>query len=261
MPDSETPSVLLAPDEPAAFEVVDGDDASPYFLTCDHAGRRIPRALGDLGLSAADLQRHIAWDIGAAGLARRLAGELRGFLALQRYSRLVIDCNRPLDAPDSIATESERTVIPGNQHLTREQAEQRVHAVYRPYHDRIREELARRERAGRETILITVHSFTPIYLGVARSWQMGVLYHRDARLAHALLQVLRERTSYAVGDNQPYRVTDHSDVGVLEYGEKRGNLHVELEVRQDLIAEEAGQREWAIALAASLREACAGLGR
>lgn len=256
MPDAETVTELLAPDEPAAVEVIEGDETSPYFLTCDHAGRRIPRALGDLGLSPADLQRHIAWDIGAAGLARRMAAELNAFLALQTYSRLVIDCNRPLDAPDSVAAESERIPVPGNQNLTNEQIEQRVRAVYRPYHDRIREEIARRRDAGRETILVTVHSFTPIYLGVARAWQMGVLYHRDARLAHALLEVLRERTNYVVGDNQPYRVTDHSDVGVLEYGEKPGNLHVELEVRQDLIAEDAGQREWATCLAASLKEAC-----
>ncbi len=261
MSDAESLNELLAPDEPAAVEVIEGDEASPYLLTCDHAGRRIPRVLGDLGLGAADLQRHIAWDIGAAGLARRLASELRAFLALQTYSRLVIDCNRPLEAPDSVAAESERTPIPGNQNLTSEQVERRVRAVYRPYHDRIREELERRERAGRETILVTVHSFTPIYLGVARSWQMGVLYHRDPRLAHALLQVLRERTRYVIGDNQPYQVTDHSDVGVLEYGEKRGNLHVELEVRQDLIAEEAGQREWATCLAACLEEACARLQR
>lgn len=261
MSDAESASELLAPDEPAAVEVIEGDESSPYLLTCDHAGRRIPRALGDLGLGPADLQRHIAWDIGAAGLARRLAAELRAFLALQTYSRLVIDCNRPLDARDSVATESERTVIPGNQHLSGEQIAQRVRTVYRPYHDRIREELATRERQGRETILVTVHSFTPIFLGVARAWQMGVLYHRDARLAHALLHVLRERTSYVIGDNQPYQVTDHSDVGVLEYGEKRGNLYVELEVRQDLIAEEAGQREWATCLAECLTVARARLER
>ncbi|HMJ13130.1 MAG TPA: N-formylglutamate amidohydrolase [Polyangiaceae bacterium] len=261
MSDSEPFRDLLAPDEPPAFEVIEGDDISPYFLICDHAGRRIPRALAELGLPELELQRHIAWDIGAAGVARRLAAELGAFLVLQTYSRLVIDCNRPLDAIDSIATESERTLVPGNQGLSPEQIEQRVQAVYRPYHDRIREELAARERAERETILVTVHSFTPIFLGVARVWQAGVLYHRDARFAHALLEVLRERTSYAVGDNQPYRVTDHSDVGVLEYGERRGNLHVELEIRQDLIAEAAGQAEWATRLAECLREAHARLRR
>jgi predicted N-formylglutamate amidohydrolase len=245
-------ALLLAPDEPSAFEVVPDHGHSRFFLVCDHASRRIPRTLGTLGLSESELSRHIAWDIGAAGMARRMATALGAFLILQNYSRLVIDCNRPLSAPDSIAKRSEHTDIPGNQTVSQADARLRAEAVYRPYHDRIRTELEQRDRAGRETVLVTVHSFTPSFKSVDRAWHAGILYNRDPRLAHALLELLRRETNWVVGDNQPYRVTDDSDVAVLEYGERRNNLHVELEVRQDLIAEEAGQIAWAERLAVLL---------
>jgi predicted N-formylglutamate amidohydrolase len=255
MPELDPFAPLLADDEPGAFEVLEDDGGSPFFLVCDHAARRIPRALGSLGLSEAELETHIAWDVGAAGVARRLAALLGGFLILQRYSRLVIDCNRPLTAPDSIAKESERIPVPGNQAVSRAEAELRAKSIYHPYHDRIRAELERREQARRPTILVTVHTFTPVYLGVARPWHVGVLYNRDARLAARVLTALRSDPEWVVGDNQPYRVTDHSDVAVMEYGERRNNLHVELEVRQDLVADESGQRAWGERLATILRDA------
>lgn len=236
---------MLAPDEPPAFEVVAGGARSPFVLLCDHAGNRIPRALGDLGLSKADRERHIAWDIGAAGLAKKLAAALDAWLILQTYSRLVIDCNRPLEVESSIVKVSERTLVPGNQALSPGEAERRARSIFAPYHARITEELERRARAGQASVIVTVHSFTPVYMGFQRGWHAGVLYQRDARLAQPLLRLLREEGGLAIGDNEPYAVSDETDYAVVEYGERGGRLHVELEVRQDLIAEGAGQAEWA----------------
>jgi predicted N-formylglutamate amidohydrolase len=250
---------LLAADEPPAFTVHHPDAASPFLLTCDHAGRRIPRRLGDLGLPENELHRHIAWDIGAAGLARWLADRLDAWLIEQTYSRLVIDCNRPLHSPTSIVTLSERTEVPGNRGLAPAEIEARRREIFAPYHARTVQELDRRQAAGRPTVLVTVHSFTPVFLDAARAWHLGVLYQRDTRLAHALLEVLREDGAWTVGDNQPYAVSDASDYAIPVYGEGRGLLHVELEVRQDLIAEPAGQEAWAQRLAAWLPAALARL--
>lgn len=240
---------LLAADEPPPVRIIPGDPSSPFVIGCDHAGNRIPRALGSLGLGPADLTRHIAWDIGVATLAERLAPALGAFVALQTYSRLVIDCNRPLSAKSSIVEVSERTEIPGNQGITRAEAERRARAIFHPYHARIREEVERRERAGQPIVYVALHSFTPEFLGVKRPWHAGVLYHRDTCLAHALLELLRDEPGLVVGDNEPYSVSETSDYAILEYGERRGHLHVELEVRQDLLADADGVASWAERLA------------
>ena len=246
---------LLAADEPPPFRIENASAASPFFLVCDHAGRRIPRALGDLGLDEVELQRHIAWDIGAAGVLAQLSRRLDAIAIAQTYSRLVIDCNRPFESPTLIALRSERTEIPGNANLTAAQRQQRIDEIFTPYHARVAAELDARRAAGRPTILVTVHSFTPIYYDVARPWQVGVLYHRDTRLAHALLRVIRAEHTWTVGDNEPYSVSDTSDYAIPIYGEQRGLPHVELEIRQDLIADAAGQAEWGERAAAWLLRA------
>jgi predicted N-formylglutamate amidohydrolase len=248
-------TALLGDDEPPPFEVAGRDARSPFVIICDHAGQRLPRALGSLGLSAAELGRHIAWDIGAGGVARRLATLLDAFVVCQRYSRLVIDCNRPLDAPDSIATRSETTVIPGNQGVGPDEAETRAREIFHPYHDQIRRELGRRRAQGRPAVLVAVHSFTPVFLDAARPWHVGVLFNRDARLAEPLLRLLRDEGDLVVGRNQPYAVTDHSDYSIIHHGEQREIPHVELEIRQDLIADEVGQVAWAERFARLLRAA------
>jgi predicted N-formylglutamate amidohydrolase len=248
---------MLEPDEPAPFEVIAEQARSPFFLTCDHAGRRIPRSLGTLGLTEQELSTHVAWDIGAAAVARKLSSALDAFLILQTYSRLVIDCNRPLDAPSSIVTLSERTHVPGNRSVTPEHARQRAESIFAPYHERTALELERRARSGQATVLITVHSFTPVYMDQPRALHAGVLYQRDRRLAHALLPLLRAEPGLEVGDNQPYAVSDQTDYAIVEYGERRGLLHVELEIRQDLIADDAGQSEWAARFARLLPAALA----
>jgi predicted N-formylglutamate amidohydrolase len=247
-------SELLAADEPPPFEVVEGGVRSPYVIVCDHASRALPRALGTLGLSARELERHIAWDIGAAALARRLRKALDGWLILQNYSRLVIDCNRPLTSPDSIVSRSEDTVVPGNQGVPREQAALRVQGVFEPYHARIRRELDERASRGQASVLLFVHSFTPTFRGVARAWHAGILYHRDTRLALPLLAALRREPELVVGDNEPYAASALTDYGVIEHGERRGLPHVELEVRQDLLGDASGVDAWSERLARLLKE-------
>lgn len=244
---------LLAADEPAPFTVEGAAGSSPFLLICDHAGRLIPRALGTLGLDEPDLSRHIAWDIGARATASKLAARLGATLIAQTYSRLVIDCNRPVGAPTSIAPRSERTDIPGNVGISASQAELRAREVFAPYHARIATELDRREREGRETILVSMHSFTPVFHEVPRPWHLGMLYHRDARIAHALLAMIREEGEWTVGDNEPYSVSDATDYAIPVYGEGRGIPHIEIELRQDLVADDDGADAWAERLATWLR--------
>jgi predicted N-formylglutamate amidohydrolase len=246
---------LLCPDEPPPFQIVHDRGRSAYFLTCDHGGKLLPRALSTLGLGPIDLDRHIAWDIGAAALARKLSDALDGWLIVQTYSRLAIDCNRPLHSPTSIAPISEATPIPGNQHVSAADADTRRCAIFQPYHDRIVAELDARKIRGRPTILVTVHTFTPEFHGERRPWHVGVLYHRDARLARILLDLFRDERALVVGDNQPYSVNDESDYAIPIYGERRSIPHVELEVRQDLLVDESGQGEWAQRLARALLQA------
>lgn len=238
-----TASALLGPDDPAPYAVHRPQGRSPFLLTCDHAGRAVPKALGDLGVPAAEWDRHIAWDIGAAGMAQAMAEALDAWLICQTYSRLVIDCNRPLDAPGSIVTLSEHTEVPGNRDLSAEAIAARREEIFMPYHRRTVEELDRRAAEGRPTILVTVHSFTPVFKAQSRAWELGVLYQRDARLARPLLELMRA-DGWCVGDNQPYAVSDATDYAIPVYGEQRGLPHVELEVRQDLIADAEGQRVW-----------------
>lgn len=240
---------LLAAEDPAPFQVHRAHGASPFVLVADHAGQAIPRRLGDLGLPQAERDRHIGWDIGIAGVTQRLSEKLDAFAILQAYSRLVIDCNRPLDAAGSIVTHSDGTPVPGNQRLHEADRIARALEIFAPYHARITEELDRRSAGPRPPVLIAMHSFTPQLGGVSRPWHAGVLYHRDTRLAHALLAALRAEPGLVVGDNEPYAISDGSDYAIPVHGEQRGLLHVELEIRQDLIADARGQDEWAERLA------------
>ena len=242
--------------DPPPFRVERPAGKSPFLITCDHAGRRLPARLGTLGLSERDLDRHIAWDLGVAGVARQLADQLDAVAILQTYSRLAIDANRPPGSPESILATSDGTAIPGNQGISTAEAERRAREIFHPYHDRIRAELDQRLRAGRNTLLVSLHSFTPaLGDGRARIWQVGVLHLRDTRLAHLLLDLLRQQPDLVVGDNEPYAASDATDYSIVEHGERRGLLHVEIELRQDLIADEPAQATWATRLAPLLRAA------
>jgi predicted N-formylglutamate amidohydrolase len=240
---------LLAADEPAPVSVQNESGTSPLLLVADHAGIACPRALGRLGVAAPEWQRHIAFDIGIAGLGRLLSDALDATLIRQNYSRLVIDCNRPLDAASSIPEISEHTPIPGNVGLSDVEREARARAIFWPYHERIEAELAPRRQAGRPTALIALHSFTPVFKGQARPWHVALLSNRDRRLADRLLALLREENGLAVGDNQPYFVSDATDYTIPVHGEHHGLPHALIEIRQDLIADESGQQQWAERLA------------
>ena len=251
--EAEQQAMLLAPGEPFPVAEYNTAGRSPFLLVCDHAGRRIPRALGDLGVGEADLKRHIAWDIGIAGVGRRLSEQLDAHLIMQIYSRLVIDCNRPPGSPSSMAPVSEATVIPGNENLSLEDAAKRVREIFVPYHQAIERHLDARK--SRQTFLISLHSFTPVYAGMPRPWQAGVLYNRVSTMAHALRDLLAAPGDLVVGDNEPYSVTDDTDYTIPVHGERRGLAHVAIEIRQDLIDDEAGQEYWANRLAAVLPKA------
>jgi len=247
---------LLDHDDPDPVVVHNEHADSPLFLTCDHAGKRIPRKLGDLGLPASELERHIAWDIGALATSKLLARRLDAPLIEQVYSRLVVDCNRPTRSPTFIAPLSESTPIPGNLDLDADRIAARESEIHRPYHAQITALLDARKAAGTPTLLIAMHSFTPEYKGEARPWHIGLLYNRDRRVADVLHDLLAG-TGLVVGDNEPYAITDDSDYGIPVHGEGRGLPHIEIEIRQDLISHEAGQREWAERLDPLFREAAA----
>jgi predicted N-formylglutamate amidohydrolase len=248
-------TMLLAADEPSPVRVLREDGRSALFLTADHAGRAIPRGLGRLGLADSELERHIAWDIGIAGVTERLSSALDATAVLQTYSRLVIDCNRNPAVPSSIPEISEATRIPGNLELTPGQRQARREAIFAPYHARIRSLLDARQAARRHTVYVAMHSFTPVFKGESRAMQVGVLYNRDARLACIMLDLLRAEPDLVVGDNAPYAVSDVTDYGVPEHAERRGLPHVEIEIRQDLIATATGQTAWAARFERLLRTA------
>jgi predicted N-formylglutamate amidohydrolase len=236
---------MLRPDEPSPVRVLREDGKSDLFFTADHAGRGVPRSLANLGLPESELSRHIGWDIGIAGVTERLSAALDATAVLQTYSRLVIDCNRDPSVASSIPEISEVTEVPGNRALSAEHRLARRQAIFDPYHTRIRSLLDTREAAGRRTVYVAMHSFTPVFKGESRAMQVGVLYNRDPRLALIMLELLRAEGDLVVGDNAPYAVSDITDYGVPIHAEKRGLPHVEIEIRQDLIADEAGQAAWA----------------
>jgi predicted N-formylglutamate amidohydrolase len=250
---------MLAPDDPAPVSTYNSQGKSPFLLVADHAGNLIPRVLGRLGLTETDCKRHIAWDIGIAGLAKLLADQLEANLIEQNYSRLVIDCNRPLDADTSIVKISEDTTIPGNAHVSNRERKARQRDIFKPYHAEIVAELDRRQSASFPTALISLHSFTPVFKGLNRPWHAGVLYNRDPRLARQLLALFRADDHLLVGDNAPYVVSDATDYTIPVHGEQRGLPHALVEIRQDLIEHESGQREWALRLARLLANACENL--
>jgi predicted N-formylglutamate amidohydrolase len=236
---------LLAADEPAPVIEAARHGKSDFVILVDHAGRRIPRVLRDLGVPESELERHIAWDIGALEVARRMAAALDAALVAQTYSRLVIDCNRDPKVVTSIPTMAESTLIPGNQSLSADEVATRRAEIFDPYHAHIRALLDERAAAGRRTILVAQHSMTPVFKGVRREMHAAVLYNRDRRFAALVLDALRREPGLVIGDNEPYFVSDDTDYSIPRHGEARGLPHVEIEIRQDLIAEGAGQDEWA----------------
>ena len=246
-------SAILEPDEPPPFECVNGDGAGLAVLTCDHASNRFPRRLGTLGLTEVEARSHVAWDPGASWVARHLSREIDAPLVLSGYSRLVFDCNRPPGSPTAIPAVSGGIRVPGNEGLREAEAKAREDALLHPYQAAIARLLDARARAGRPTVLLCVHSFTPDYPGEDRPWTIGLGYNRDRRLAALLLDALRVEPGIVVGDNRPYGVDDESDYTIPVQGERRGIPHVLIEIRQDCIATPEAARGWAERLARVFR--------
>ena len=241
---------LLADDESDPFETVNPLGDSDICLVCEHAGRRVPRALGRLGLPEAEFDRHIAFDIGAETVARRLSALLDAPLVLQPYSRLVYDCNRPPDAPSAMPEVSETTEIPGNRNLTPAERKARVEEIYLPFHAAVGDVLDEIEARKAIPLLVTIHSFTPVYKGERRTLDLGVLHDADARLADDLIALAkRHEPRLDVRRNEPYGPADGVTHTLLVHAGPRGIPNVMIEIRNDLIADEAGQQDWAERLA------------
>jgi predicted N-formylglutamate amidohydrolase len=221
---------------------------APFLLIADHAGVAIPRRLGDLGVSEADMKRHIACDIGILGVGTRLSDILDATFIRQHYSRLVIDCNREPGVEGSVPKESDGTPVPGNHGLSPKAREARVAEILRPYHDRIGAEIATRKARGQPTVLISLHSFTPRMNGFQRPWRYGVLHREDSIFSRAVLRALRDAFGDEAGDNEPYRMDDN-DYTVPLHADGHGIDYLEIEIRQDQIEDAAGQNAIAAELA------------
>ncbi|MFO0991029.1 MAG: N-formylglutamate amidohydrolase [Hyphomicrobiales bacterium] len=230
---------------------------SQIVLVCEHAGRVIPPSLGNLGLSDGDLDRHFVWDIGAESVARRLSATLDAPLILQRYSRLVYDCNRPPESPDAMPVIGELTPIPGNEGLSAGQKLDRIKSIYRPFHDAVSAVLDARASEKRSAVLVTIHSFTPVFKGNRRNLHLGILHDRDSRFADRMLSVFGRTSDIVVKRNEPYGPKDGVCHTLNLHGGVRGLLNVMIEVRNDLIVEKAGQEKWGDCLADVLRQAVA----
>ena len=259
--DSAGVSLLMA-DDPAPFQIINPGGTSPFLLLGDHAGNLVPRTLNALGLPEAELARHIGWDIGIAELGGMLAEALDAVFVRQTYSRLVIDSNRDPARVDAMPAVSDLTVITGNQGLSEADRAARIAGVHAPYQAAIAAEIARRDAAGVATILVSLHSFTPLMHGagqngggVQRPRQVGVLHHLgDTSFAHALLAALRADPALTVGDNEPYSM-DTIDYTIPLHAYPARRRYAEIEVRQDLIGTTAGCAEWTERLAGALRAA------
>lgn len=247
---------LLAPDEPAPYEIVNAAGAAPLVLLCDHASRFIPRALDNLGLGQAELSRHIAWDIGIADVTRRLAEIMDAPAVLSRFSRLIVDPNRALDDPTLVPRISDGVIVPGNRELAPAEIGRRIAALHRPYHaavDRVIEgKLADLRQSGRRPALISMHSFTPVIKGTERPWQIGILWNRDPRIPEPLMARLRAE-GIVVGDNEPYSGRDNHGYTLHVHAEPRGLANALIEMRQDLIDTHHGAAEWTRRIRDALR--------
>jgi len=249
-------AALLAPDEPAPYEIVNPGGASPVILLCDHASRFIPRTLDSLGLSQAELSRHIAWDIGIADVTRRLAKAMDAPAVLSRFSRLVVDPNRALDDPTLVPRISDGVIVPGNRDLEPAEIRRRIATFHRPYHaavDRVIEgKIAGIGGGAKLLALVSMHSFTPVIKGRERPWQIGILWNRDPRIPEPLIARLRA-DGMVVGDNEPYSGRDEHGYTLHVHAEPRGLANVLIEVRQDLIDTRHGAAGWTRRIRDALR--------
>jgi predicted N-formylglutamate amidohydrolase len=238
-------SKLLSADEvpPVLEQCADG--ASPFLFTCDHYGRLVPCALGDLGVSKSEWERHIAWDIGAAAISEILARRFNAPAILSTVTRLLIDCNRQFEDPNLTPATSDGTEIPANRGLTDAERETRWRRYHQPYHAAIAQAIDRKLASGRSPVVLSIHSMTATLRGIARPWQIAVCWDMDQRLSAPMLEALRTRAGIVVGDNEPYNLDPSEDYSVPIHANSRGLEHLQIEFRQDEVADAGGQQRWA----------------
>ena len=241
--------------DPRPFRWHNRGGPAQMLVLCDHASNAVPASYDNLGLTEEQLGRHVAWDIGAATVAQHLADRFDAPAILAGYSRLVIDCNRHPDDPASIATVSDGVSIAGNQGLNPGEVSLRRERFFQPYHDEIRAILDDFVAAARPPVLLSVHSFTPIFDGARRPWHIGICWLADDRMAPSVMTHLRADGSIEVGDNQPYALDPAEDYTLIEHGLRRGLAHLLVEFSQELVADAAGARHWADLLARAVEGA------
>lgn len=247
-------TLLLTSEEPPPLAIENPNGTSHLVILCEHAANRIPSRLHNLSIETQELQRHIAWDIGALAVARRISQLLDAPLLFQCYSRLVIDCNRTLSSKDLILTESDGTTVPGNVDLSDAQRQQRIDEIWRPYQEGVADFLDLRRDKGLPTFLLILHSFTPMLGGVSRPWDLGLLYHSQDTPAVTVAQYLEEvNLDLVIGRNQPYVIELDEDYSVPVFGEQRRLPYLFVEIRQDRIETESGQECWADLLSSACR--------
>jgi predicted N-formylglutamate amidohydrolase len=249
----------VVPSEERVFRLLRPEGLPGLLLVCDHATNRIPESLGTLGLSAAERETHIAWDIGAGALTEALSQKLGAPAVLANFSRLVVDPNRGLDDPTLITALSDGILVPGNRNLTPAAREARIAKFYAPYHAAIGEALARARRKGSAPVIFSIHSFTPVWRGAMRPWHLGILWNKDDRVVRPLLKRLRAERTFIAGDNEPYSGELPGDT-MDQHGTALGLAHALIEVRQDLLAQASDVAKLADRLAPILRAAIADAG-
>jgi predicted N-formylglutamate amidohydrolase len=227
------------------YRTINADGPAPFVIIADHASNLVPPELGDLGLPPSELARHIAWDIGSAGVAELLAGRFDAPAIICGTSRLVIDCNRHLTDTASIPQVSDGTSIPGNRDLTAVDRAMRAQHYFIPYHDAVEQAVARKCDGGHKPVVLSIHSMTPAMGGIARPWQIAISSFEDRSLADPVLEALRNTPDITVGDNQPYALDPAEDYSVPVHAMRRGLAHIQVEFRQDMVATTPGIAAWA----------------
>ncbi|YBV96572.1 N-formylglutamate amidohydrolase [Phyllobacteriaceae bacterium JZ32] len=245
---------IAAADVKNPVRITNRHGRSPVLLLCDHASNHIPSGFGTLGLAREELQRHIAWDPGALGVALEMSRRLDAPLVESCISRLIVDCNRPLDAPDLVPHLSELTNIPGNTHLSGTEITERVALAHAPYHAAIEALVASRFAAGIPPILVAIHTFTPVYRGKERPWHIGIIHDDDTRLAAPVIAGLQALPGLCVGINQPYSPADRVYYTLERHKQAHGLKAVMIEIRNDLVATEKDEKQWGERLARILGE-------
>ncbi|GLO72657.1 N-formylglutamate amidohydrolase [Phaeobacter inhibens] len=243
------PNALLGPQDPSPVEVINAASDHPLLLVCEHAGKRVPHALNGLGIAQEDRDSHVGWDIGAAAVTRILAKALGAPAILQSYSRLVIDCNRPPDAPDAMPEANHGVQVPGNRDLSAAARADRIAEIFGPFQATVERQLMQQSRK----IVLSIHSFTPFLAGEPRPWHVGFLFRQDAQTSTHLARFIADaQPELTIGMNQPYQIDDTSDWFVPQHGETSGLPHSLIEIRNDLIGDAAGQQKWADILIAAI---------